>query len=71
MVFLPSPALRKICQLVQRIRRHPDLPKTLRTAPCRTRDLPDPAQFMDTSVNPSSGSRPTHKRTHAPGRTGR
>ena len=70
MVFLPSPALRKICQLVQRMRRHPDLPKTLRSASCRTRDLPDPARFTDTSVNTNTGSRPTRKRTHAPGRAG-
>jgi hypothetical protein len=71
MLFLSSPALRKICQLVQRMRRHPDLPKPIRGAPCRTRDLPDPARFMDTSVNPNNGSRPTRKHTHAPGRTGR
>jgi hypothetical protein len=70
MVFLPSPALRKICQLVQRMCRHPDLPKSPRTSPCRTRDLPDPARFMDTSVNPHTSSRPTRKRTHAPGGPG-
>lgn len=70
MVFLPSPALRKICQLVQRMYRHSDLPKLPRAKPCRTRDLPDPARFMDTSVNPNGGSRSTRKRTHAPGRAG-
>lgn len=70
MVFLPSPTLRKICQLVERMRRHSDLPKPSRAMPCRTRDLPDPARFMDTSVNPNSNSRPTRKRTHAPGRAG-
>jgi hypothetical protein len=50
MVFLPSPALHKLHQLVRRICRHPDLLKHSRKPPCRTRDLPDPARFMDSSV---------------------
>jgi hypothetical protein len=72
MVFLPSPALRKIRQLVRRIRRHPDLPKQARMAPCRTRELPDPAQFIDTSVARASRAEPgtRRKRSHSPDKAG-
>jgi hypothetical protein len=65
MVFFPSPALRRIRQLVRLIRKHPDLSAKTRnitrrrpqlSGPEFTRpelldpNLPDPELFMDTSA---------------------
>jgi hypothetical protein len=72
MVFLPSPALRKIRQFVRRICTHPDLPNRARAMPCRTRELPDPAQFIDTSVARSrrADTATRRKRAHSPEKAG-
>jgi hypothetical protein len=55
MVFTPSPALHRIRRLVRLIRKHPDLsgPKkrgALLSQNLHCPDLPDPAQFVDTTV---------------------
>ena len=65
MIFNPSPALHKIRQLVQLLRRHPVPSRPSRYAPWPGQDLsgddlsgqylpdqglPDPEQFIDTSV---------------------
>jgi hypothetical protein len=66
MVFIPSPALRRIRQLVRLIRKHPDLSAKTRNrarhrpqqpSPAELLDLklldpklPDPELFMDTSA---------------------
>jgi hypothetical protein len=50
MVFSPSPAIHKIRQLVRLIRNHPDLTREPRNTPWRSPELPDPAQFVDSSV---------------------
>lgn len=55
MVFHTSPALRRIRQLARLIRRHPDLPVHSWNTPRRSPELPngalpDPAQFVDSSV---------------------
>jgi hypothetical protein len=60
MVFSPSPALRRIRQLLRLIRKHPDLPAKTRNSPWRSLqrpgpelpgpELPDPEQFMDSSA---------------------
>jgi hypothetical protein len=84
MIFSPSPALRRIRQLMRLIRKHPDLPaetrNTARHLPQRPElpgpELPDPEQFMDTSAgrNAISGRTdldPRQRRTSCPGRTGR
>ena len=87
MRFNPSPALHKICQLVQLLRRHPVPPRPPRYAswPCRElsghdlsgQDLPDPSQFIDTSVKKTaamsdpSGSHTRRKRASSPGRIAR
>jgi hypothetical protein len=83
MIFNPSPALHKIRQLVQLFRRHPVPSRPSRYAPwpCRDlsgqdlsghdlsgQDLPDPSQFIDTSVKKTaamsdpSGSHTRRKR---------
>jgi hypothetical protein len=56
MLFHSSPALRRIRQLARLIRRHPDLPVHSWNNPWRSPDppdaaLPDPAQFVDSSVS--------------------
>src|SRR5882757_114916 len=56
MLFHSSPALRRIRQLARLIRRHPDLPAHSSNAPWRAPELsngtlPDPAQFVDSSVS--------------------
>jgi hypothetical protein len=84
MVFPPSPAIHKIRQLVRLIRNHPDLPGESRNTPWRSSELPDPAQFVDSSVTnnaigpdirPDIGSdrtgNPRRKRTNCPGSFGR
>jgi hypothetical protein len=83
MVFSPSPALRRIGQLVRLIRKHPDLPaKTRNTArPLPQRpgpelpdpELPDPEQFMDSSAGRNASSDRTdtdlrQRRASCPGR---
>jgi hypothetical protein len=50
MVFSPSPAIHKIRQLVRLIRNHPDLTRESRNTPWPSLELPDPAQFVDSSV---------------------
>jgi hypothetical protein len=60
MVFHSSPALRRIRQLARLIRRHPDLPANYRDTPWHDLELsgpeplnsalPDPEQFVDSSV---------------------
>jgi hypothetical protein len=62
MLFHSSPALRRIRQLARLIRRHPDLPVHSSNAPWRAPELPhgtlpDPAQFVDSSVNNDRSSR--------------
>ena len=82
MIFNPSPALHKICQLVQLLRRHPVPSRPPRYAPWPSRelsgqDLPDPSQFIDTSVKKTaamsdpSGSHTRRKRASSPGRIAR
>jgi hypothetical protein len=71
MVFSPSPALRRIRQLVRLIRKHPDLPAKTRNTPWRSPDLPhpelphldlpdpklpDPERFMDSSAGRNASS---------------
>jgi hypothetical protein len=58
MVFHSSPALRRIRQLARLIRRHPDLPVHSWNTPWRDSELPhialpDPEQFVDSSVTSS------------------
>jgi hypothetical protein len=78
MIFNPSPALHKIRQLVQLFRRHPVPSRPSRYAPwpaqdlsghdLSDQDLPDPEQFIDTSVKKTaamsdpSGSHTRRKR---------
>jgi hypothetical protein len=62
MVFHSSPALRRIRQLARLIRRHPDLPVQSCNTPWRGPELPhaalpDPAQFVDSSVSNDRSSR--------------
>jgi hypothetical protein len=76
MVFSPSPAIHKFRQLVRLIRKHPDLPSESRNTPWRSPELPDPEQFVDSSVtNNVIGSGQTdssrRKRTSCPGSLGR
>jgi hypothetical protein len=77
MIFNPSPALRKIRQFVRLIRREPISPKRARYAPWPVQDLPDPEQFVDSSVrrntagSDESGSHTRRKRASCPGRTER
>jgi hypothetical protein len=92
MIFNPSPALHKIRQLVQLFRRHPVPSRPSRYAPwpCRDlsgqdlsghdlsgQDLPDPSQFIDTSVKKTaamsdpSNSHTRRKRVNCTGRNGR
>ncbi len=61
MLFHSSPALRRIRQLARLIRRHPDLPVHSCNTPWRGPEqphgtLPDPAQFVDSSVRSSDGA---------------
>lgn len=80
MVFSPSPALHRICQLVRLIRNHPDLPQEARGTARRPPqlphpDLPDPERFVDSSAggNAISGraSIDSHrKRANSLGKTG-
>src|SRR5882757_1665929 len=61
MLFHSSPALRRIRQLARLIRRHPDLPVHSSNAPWRAPELPletlpDPAQFVDSSVKSNERS---------------
>jgi hypothetical protein len=58
MLFHSSPALRRIRRLARLIRRHPDLPVHSYKTPWRGPEqphgtLPDPAQFVDSSVRSS------------------
>jgi hypothetical protein len=77
MIFNPSPALHKIRQLVRLIRRDPILRRPARYATRPVQDLPDPEQFVDSSVrgntagSDDSGSHARRKRSSRPGRTGR
>jgi hypothetical protein len=87
MIFNPSPALHKIRQLVQLFRRHPVSSRPSRYAPLPGQDLsgrdlfgqdlPDPEQFIDTSVkkttamSDTSGSHTRRKRGSSPGRIAR
>ena len=87
MIFNPSPALHKIRQLVQLFRRHPVCSRPPRYAPWPDQDLsahdlsgqnlPDPEQFIDTSVKKTtamsdpSGSHTRRKRASSPGRIAR
>jgi hypothetical protein len=77
MIFNPSPALRKISQFVRLIRRGPVPPIPARYAPWPVQDLPDPEQFVDSSVrrntagSDESGSHTRRKRASCPGRTER
>jgi hypothetical protein len=86
MVFSPSPALRRIRQLMRLIRKHPDLPaktrNTARRLPQRPvpelpgPELPDPELFMDTSAGRNAISDRTdidrrQRRASCPGRTER
>ena len=77
MIFNPSPALHKIRQLVQLFRRHPVSSRPSRYAPWPGQDLPDPEQFIDTSVkkttamSDTSGSHTRRKRASSPGRIAR
>ena len=74
MIFNPSPALRKIRQFVRLIRRDPISPRPARYAPWPVQDLPDPDQFVDSSVrrntagSDESGSHTRRKRASCPGR---
>jgi hypothetical protein len=84
MIFNPSPALHKIRQLVQLFRRHPVPSRPSRYAPWPgddrfDRELPDPSQFIDTSVkktnamsdlsmSDASGSHTRRKRASSPSR---
>ena len=92
MIFNPSPALHKIRQLVQLFRRHPIPSRPSRYAPwpdqglsgtdlsghdLSGQDLPDPEQFIDTSVKKTaamsdpSGSHTRRKRASSLGRIAR
>lgn len=77
MIFNPSPALHKIRQLVRLIRRDPVPSKPSRYAPWPGQDLPDPEQFIDSSVtNRAAGSgqagpHTRRKRANCPGHTER
>jgi hypothetical protein len=81
MLFSPSPAIHKIRQLVRLIRNHPNPTRESRNIPWRIPELPDPAQFVDSSVtNNASGpdirpdrtdSGPRRKRSGCPGHFGR
>jgi hypothetical protein len=61
MLFHSSPALRRIRQLARLIRRHPDLPAhssaSWHAAELSNGTLPDPAQFVDSSVSNDRSSR--------------
>jgi hypothetical protein len=60
MIFPSSPALRRIRQLARLIRRHPDLPAhssaSWHAAELSNGTLPDPAQFVDSSVTSNDRS---------------
>jgi hypothetical protein len=86
MVFSPSPAIHKIRQLVRLIRNNPNPTRESRNIPWRIPELPDPAQFVDSSVMDSSvtnnaigldirpdrtDSGPRRKRSGCPGNFGR
>src|SRR3954447_14617603 len=77
MIFNPSPALHKIRQFVRLIRRNPIPPRRARYAPWPVEDLPDPEQFVDSSVKKNtagsdeSGSHTRRKRASCPNRMGR
>jgi len=77
MIFNPSPAMHKIRELVRLIRRDPIPPRPARYAPWPVEDLPDPEQFVDSSVRRSaggpdeSGSHTRRKRASCPNRTAR
>jgi hypothetical protein len=77
MIFNPSPALHTIRQLVRLIRRDSVPPRPARYAPWPVQDLPDPEQFVDSSVrrntagSDESGSHTRRKRASCPGRTER
>jgi hypothetical protein len=73
MVFSPSPALRRIRQLVRLIRKHPDLLGKPRNAARRVPRLPDPEQYVDSSAVRSAVSsrtklNPGRKRAACPGK---
>lgn len=77
MIFNPSPALHKIRQLLRLIRRDPILRRPARYTTWSVQDLPDPEQFVDSSVrgntagSDDSGSHTRRKRSSRPRRTGR
>jgi hypothetical protein len=87
MIFIPSPALHKICQLVRLFRRHPVSSRPPRYTPWPAQDLsghdlsghdlPDPEQFIDTSVKKTAAmsdqsvSHTRRKRATSPGRIAR
>ena len=92
MIFNPSPALHKIRQLVQQFRRHAVPCRPSRYGPLPVRDLsghdlsgqyspdqvlPDPEQFIDTSVKKTaamsepSGSHTRRKRANTHNRIAR
>jgi hypothetical protein len=77
MIFNPSPALHKIRQLVRLIRRDPVPSRTPRYTPWPGQELPDPEQFIDSSIKGNTagpgqaGSHTRRKRANCPGRTGR
>ncbi len=77
MIFNPSPALHKIRQLLRLIRRDPILRRPARYTTWSVQDLPDPEQFVDSSVrgntagSDDSGPQTRRKRSSRPRRTGR
>jgi hypothetical protein len=77
MLFNPSPALHKIRQLVRLIRRGDISSRPCRTTPLHGQELPDPAQFIDSSVptgtdcSGQTRSQPRRKCANCPGRSGR
>jgi hypothetical protein len=77
MIFHPSPALHKIRQLARLIRRDPVPRRPCHNTPWPGQDLPDPEQFIDSSVPGSiagfeqAGSRACPKRMRCPSRNGR